>query len=301
MISIKINRLLKQAGVFALLAFGVSTSLQAAGTLSGTTVDNTATVDYQVNGIDQNTESTNQASFVVDNKVDLTVVANGDLTVTPGSTDQVLSFEVTNTGNTTQGYQVVLTGAAGDTIDMTTTSIYLDVNGDGALDAGDTLYTPGTNIADIAPDASIQVLVVADAPLSAVDGDSAAYDLTAITLDAGTTTVTTDDAAAVEDPTVVQDVFADGAGTIDAALDGTFSAAATYNVATAALDVQKSAEVISDPFNGVGGDGTEPKAIPGAVVRYTITVENSSATDATDVTVVDLIPANTTCTWFNHC
>ncbi len=39
-----------------------------------------------------------------------------------------------------------------------------------------------------------------------------------------------------------------------------------------------------------------PKAIPGAVIRYTITVANSGSEDATTVEVVDNVPSNTTFT-----
>jgi len=48
--------------------------------------------------------------------------------------------------------------------------------------------------------------------------------------------------------------------------------------------------VISDPFNG----GSNPKAIPGAIIRYTIDIANSGTTNADAVIVADQIPANTT-------
>jgi uncharacterized repeat protein (TIGR01451 family) len=48
--------------------------------------------------------------------------------------------------------------------------------------------------------------------------------------------------------------------------------------------------VESDPINGT----TNPKAIPGATVRYTITVQNTGSSDATSVVLVDATPVNTT-------
>jgi len=53
----------------------------------------------------------------------------------------------------------------------------------------------------------------------------------------------------------------------------------------------KSVQTLSDPANGT----TNPKAIPGAVMLYTISSSNSgfSATDTDSVTVTDSIPANT--------
>src|SRR5690606_16038064 len=45
-----------------------------------------------------------------------------------------------------------------------------------------------------------------------------------------------------------------------------------------------------DPFNGT----TNPKAIPGATVEYTITLANGGAVSAAGVTIGDTLPANTT-------
>nr|WP_067295360.1 DUF11 domain-containing protein [Marinobacterium profundum] len=288
----RLFRRLDVAAPLAVLALSIAPMqlAYAVGVASGIPVNNTATIDYQVGGVQQTTETTNTATFVVDNKIDLTVVAAGDNAVAPGAVDQVLSYTLTNTGNTTQGYEIEAFPLGTNTVTMENVRIYLDVNKDGLLDAGDTLYTLGTNVADIPADGDIKLLIVADTPIGASDADIAQFDLQATTLDAGTTTVTVNDTGTADDPTLVQTVFADGAGTIDATTDGKFSAAASYIVASAELVVAKTVEVISDPINGT----TNPKAIPGAVVRYSITVENTTATEATDVTVVDAIPANTT-------
>ena len=58
-----------------------------------------------------------------------------------------------------------------------------------------------------------------------------------------------------------------------------------------AFTVAKTVSVISDPVNG----GTTPKAIPGAIMQYSILVTNSGVGTATDNTTVitDPIPANT--------
>ena len=68
----------------------------------------------------------------------------------------------------------------------------------------------------------------------------------------------------------VDTVFADGAGTADAANDGKISAKGDYTVAAAVLSVNKYATLISDPINGT----TNPKMIPGAVVEYCIALAN---------------------------
>lgn len=72
----------------------------------------------------------------------------------------------------------------------------------------------------------------------------------------------------------------------------------TANVVTArvadstSLAVRKTSETRADPFNST----TNPKAIPGARVRYTVRLTNGGAAqivDANSLTVIDRIPANT--------
>lgn len=58
----------------------------------------------------------------------------------------------------------------------------------------------------------------------------------------------------------------------------------------ATLQITKTSQVISDPINGT----TNPRAIPGAVVQYTITVTNigTGPVDAGTVVVTDALPSN---------
>jgi uncharacterized repeat protein (TIGR01451 family) len=58
----------------------------------------------------------------------------------------------------------------------------------------------------------------------------------------------------------------------------------------ALLSFIKDSAVICDPVNGT----SSPKRIPGAVVRYTITVTNAGATSVNLTTIADIIHANTT-------
>jgi uncharacterized repeat protein (TIGR01451 family) len=54
------------------------------------------------------------------------------------------------------------------------------------------------------------------------------------------------------------------------------------------LTMVKSSSVVSDPRNG----GTNPKAIPGATVRYTVSVSNSTAGTADSNVFTDAVPTN---------
>lgn len=280
----------------AIMAGGMNSAF-AAGTLSGTSIDNAATINYQVGGIEQTPLTSNTASFVVDNRVDLTVAESSGtyVSVVPGSVAQVLTFSVTNTGNTVQDY--ALTAAPGtdpfggtDNFDAANLSVYVESGATVGYQAAEDI---ATFIDELSPDNSATVYVVADIPVARADGDIAAYTLTAATHDAGaaglgaaTSATTVADTAGAVDV-----VFADGAGDTDSARQGDHSGTGAYLVASATLSVTKDVQVVSDPFNLT----VNPKAIPGATVRYSITVDNSSTTTAaTDVIIVDAPPANTT-------
>ena len=305
----------KAIGLILALAFfigGTHTAL-AVGTASGTNITNTATVDYEV-GTDPRTASGSDTGFVVDNKVDLTVVSQdgANVTVTSGGTEQVLEFLVTNTGNTAQGYQLNYEPLA-PTV-MTNVHIYVDdpVGGvPGSYDGSDPEYIVGTtgNFAKLfgtqfdvgaTPDAgldhdngvggrtSVTVFIVADTAAAATNGQTEAYNLLATTLDAATDTVT--DGTVAQSDATVEAVFADAAGTYtgDDAEDGTHSDTGTYEVASAALGLAKSVLSTTDGFGG-------SYFIPGAEVEYQIRVTNSGpgAVDNDTVVVNDPIPTNT--------
>ena len=286
-----------------LLAGGTQTAL-AVGTQSGLTISNRATVDYQVGGVGQTQlfsstdgltpDGSDPTTFVVDNRVDLTVanLDGGTVFVAPGSLDRVLTFLVTNTGNTTQSYSFSVVNGLLNDIPMGFVEIWMDTSGDGSFGAGDTQYFAAGDAGDLDPNGvtdTMTVFIVADTPLLpfAVDGDVDDYNLLATTLDVGSALVTVD--TAINTPGGVEVVFADGIGPVDPDQvnpDGTHSAAGSYTVGSAVLTVTKTA-VVLDAF------GTD-FAIPGATVTYTILVTNTGGTDATSVVISDAIPVNST-------
>ncbi|HZA96340.1 MAG TPA: hypothetical protein VE421_09390, partial [Burkholderiaceae bacterium] len=71
----------------------------------------------------------------------------------------------------------------------------------------------------------------------------------------------------------------------------TVAASATLSVGVPSFTVAKSVLLVSDPVNGT----TLPKAIPGAVVSYSIQVTNTGvgAADNNTTLIADPIPANT--------
>lgn len=304
----KIINLKKSLGLLlgSLFLWGVSAPGFAAGTVPGTSISNQATLNYDVGTVgqtpivsdgDTGTPGIQTTDFVVDRKVDLTVVKNGDATVIPNSTDQSLAFTLTNTGNDTHGY--LLTPVAGvdatdDDFDMSSVRIYIDNGVIGTYESGtDTLYTAGTSVGDLTPTpsagSSINLLIVSNTLATPVDGDTSLYHLLAQATDAGTATPTveTGGAGGVDRPGVVDNAFADAAGTAgtDGARDGTHSDSGTYTVQSAAVTVTKTSAVTDDGF---GNGPPNAKAIPGATVTYTIVVDNSAGSaDASNLALTD--------------
>lgn len=256
-----------------LSSIGLAAGAQAAGTAANTTVSNSATVSYSVGAVAQTPITSNTSTFLVDRKVNLNVTAGSGTNVTPGSTAQAVIYTVTNTGNDTDNFTLAATNQAGDNFDVSNIKIYRD-NGDNVFNAAtDTLVSAAVAFT---ADQSIKFFIVSDIPGTALNAQTGVVNLKATT---GYTATSGADTAGVDT------VFADTGN------DGTENANNTYTVASATLAVVKSVAVISDPVNGA----TNPKAIPGAIMEYTITVTNSSPTTAaTAATLADSIPANTT-------
>lgn len=283
----------------------------AAGTAAGTDINNTASVDYEVGGINQPDVPSNTQTFKVDRKINLTVAEVGGAAtdVVPGASGRVLTFTVTNNSNAPMDFRLIATQDAtsattafGDTdsFNVTAPLVFVDVNNNGVYDS---LVDTATFIDELGADTPKTVFIVSTIPSGQVNGDTAGLTLTAVAAQStdGTgayvATATTLAADAVETNTsstdnaaFVDTVFGDVAGDTDAAGDGRHSDDDEYDVVTAAIVVVKSSTVVSDPFNGT----SFPKAIPGAVIEYCLDVLNSGAAAAGSIVLSDAIPANTT-------
>ncbi len=281
---------------FLMVLSAPGTSL-AVNTPAGTTISNDVTVDYKVGGVDQTqivmSAQSSAYTFVVDNKVDLTVTTTLNAIVIPGAADQAIGFTVTNTGNSTQRYALAseLGAAVFPITNIPAPTIYIDLGVVGTFEAGtDVAYVDASTGGDVAVGGTLDVLIVGTIPLDAVNGNIESYDLLATAVDAGTTTVTLETVGDDADPMVVDVVFADefagaaGNHSLDTVEGGNASNTATYTVSSVTLTIAKSSTVISDPINGI----TDPIAIPGAVIQYSITITHSAgASDATDVSITD--------------
>jgi hypothetical protein len=302
---------IRRAGLVAsALIFAMANNAMAAGTDSGTVVGNIATINYSVDGTAQpevgSTEGGNTAgpgaetTFVVGTTINLTLIEDNTTytSVAAGSLLQATSFTLTNLGNDSQGYNLTAANTAlalfggTDGFDVSSFAYYVDENNDGLLDAGDTLIT---SVDSLAPDASIDLLVTATIPVSQADNDQSTISLTAVTT-TNNTTVAVIETTGAYDSTVVQIVFSDpsttASGTDPGQTEGDASAVAldAYRLVTAALTVSKATAVYSDPANGT----TLPKAIPGAILTYTITIVNNGSGIATGISIQDIVDEITT-------
>lgn len=287
----------KKLVVAALLSVS-ATSAFAAGTLSGTNVDSTASLSFSVNGTTSEVTSTN--TYKVDNKVDLTVstVDTQAVTVSPEATNVLLTYKVKNEGNTVQDFVLsslttsttVFTAgnAVTDDYDLTNVRVFVDANNNGIYDEGTDVET---YIDELAPDDDTTVFIVADVPTDALNDAVAIYDLQAQVAQGETVgsegaIIASDNAGQADDAATVQIVFGDGQGTTDVQYDGIFSSADAWKIVTADVTVSKNSIVVSDPVNGT----TNPKRIPGAVVRYCYIVENAAGgAEATGALITDIL------------
>lgn len=296
----------------ALGAISVSQQAYAVGTPAEQTIENRATVNYQVGGVAQtliesapgvgnSTPGVNQGAdteFLVDRKIDFTVqeVGNGATVVTAGAANVVTTFVIQNDGNGSQGFLLTESDAAGtlftrpDFFNManleTRVSTAACVVGSPAAPPYDPVNDTAPDVLTLGDDDCVYVFIVADTPVDAENARASNVRLTVVAAEANTLAAIAETNVA-EQATVVEVVFA------DADEDNSEFAEDQFYVQTAALSVAKTSTVVSDPFNGTASATVFPRAIPGAFVEYGITLTNLGAADAEVVTITDSIPPNT--------
>ncbi|MFN0045397.1 MAG: hypothetical protein ACKVOS_02900 [Sphingorhabdus sp.] len=263
----------------------------AAGTAQGTGITNNVSVNFQVGGVAQ-TQASASDNFVVDRKVIFTLsekTPTGTTQVNPGANGQVTTFILSNTSNDTLDFTITPSQLVGgtaahggtDAFNVTNLLVCLDANADNSCDAA---ATATLTINDLGADANTTILVVGDIPLSATNGQVAGVSLTAAALNSNGTAITAATDATVNGALTVETIFA------DTGRDGSEIAEDDYTVQAAVLSVFKTSSILSD-----GVSASNFKAIPGAVVEYCISVANASGgATATNITISDLVPTNTT-------
>ena len=232
----------------------------------------------------------------------------------PNQQDVALQFTVTNNSNTTLDFLLAAidtdldthNGGAADTLDANNVQVFVE---DGTTPGFQLAEDTAVFVDELAEGANATVYIIGDIPAGATNGQTAGYALVAqvaaggaaaaegaaITNDdngntspAGTysnggTVVVAGTANNIADVAgSMQTVFNDPAGAAaedwstagaqDVAQNGQAADSDAWQINAAQLTVTKTSTVISDPVNGT----TNPKAIPGAVMEYTVTVSNGA-------------------------
>jgi uncharacterized repeat protein (TIGR01451 family) len=199
----------------------------------------------------------------------LTLVPNNSAQVIPGGF-WVYTHFLSNTGNVIEG------DAAGSVVALTATetqagwnsAIYWDTNGDGALDAADAALSDLSTIGGLNPGQTIRLFVRVAAPAGAPFGQVNVTTLAATATNVAYTTAAPS-AQATDVTTVINgQIQLEKWQALDAGCDG--AADAAY--------------VQTDLTTG---------AVPGACIRYEITVTNTGTASVNNVTLTDATPANT--------
>lgn len=308
---------------------------QQAFSAAGDSILNMAEVEYQVGGVTQtviessetgnNVPGSGEGSdtlVIEDQLINFAVVTadTDEVPAVPGDNAtnppaSLLQYTVYNigAGNAAAASSTVAAGVFSNgtiTVSLTTNnSSQTDspFDGDSGSDTADefnagacTIYSDAggtTAITDItiAPDSSADVWVACVIPGSTDVGqdDIATIFLQGeVTGDYQGTDISSNTNADANTMQGVEYVFADPTGSEgDSDNDKIDSDYSAYVIETAVLNVSKTATVVSDPIN----ISTNPKAIPGAVLEYTISIENTGTVAAANVNITDTLPADLAC------
>jgi len=287
----KISLTLRLGAMVAALLLGQQA--MAIGTAAGTEVRNTANVDYEVGGVPQDDIDSNEVFFVVDRRVDFTLLpvsTPGQEGVSPGENNAFVDFVLVNTSNSELDFSFAAVIAddgsdvdgATDTVDENMANIGYDVFTD--ISSPPASRGDGTTYADeLAADGTVYIRVWGDAALTLANGAIAGVELTATAADPGA--IGTEGGAIDFTETATDTGVESVAG--DADNDGVEVSIDGFVVNAAVISVDKDYAVIDDGFGGTDNP------IPGATVEYTITVSNASTlAPATAVVITDVLDSD---------
>ena len=272
----------------------------AIGTDPGIGVDNTAIVSYSVGGNVQPDETSNTVTFVVDRRINFTVVRQGiALTpVTAGDTQVYVEYLVQNLSNgdlpfnfdfnqLTSGDGDIYAGFPDTDIDMDTVSVHVAQTSNAvegsALPPDNT--DPATFPGNVPEDHYFRVRLYADAPDVAPNNSVAGLELLVTAVDPLTSNPALESLTWTEG--AVDNVFAFAGTPVGPETHAIARDRDGFLIQSATLSVVKSQAVISGPF---GGD----RALPGARIEYTITISNTGTAGATSISIADDIDVDVT-------
>ena len=290
-----------------LIAF--NNTVFAAGTLANTSISNTATLAYDVNGVTQADITSPAAIFLVDRKINLTTgeVGGTPSIVGPGQLIAITTFSVTNTGNDTQDFSFSTANLANGTIIFNNTSPLSDsFNANGCASFVENGTNPGYQAAEdisifideLLPDLSKTVYVVCSIPPAQALNTVAIVSLTTNVLSGGTTGVqgaALTNNALIPNSAGIDTVFANPTLTLSA--DGTIPAQAGNNASAVARDAYRVVSVVTNVTKSAScspAPANCSEAKTGTVVTYQLLINITGSGSADALVITDPLPANLT-------
>ena len=291
----------------------------ANGTAANTLIDNKASLTFTSGGGSSVTlesaptgnttlgvGSGTVTQFRVDRKVDILVTRSDAAIVTSnaGTTQILTTFNVQHIGNDTQDFVLTTAQLAAGTADPfggaspdnfsfpAACTVRADNDNSGTYVAASDTLSYLSNIPAAAAGTTRKVFVLCDAPATTPNNSVVVVSLTAQAAVAGSSgaTIQVNQSATADGALTVETVWGDAAGSDDAALDGKHSVRSAYLIRAAVLSLLKSETLICDPINQI----SNPKHIPGALVKYTVTVSNTGAASAILNALTDALDARFT-------
>ena len=262
----------------------------AAGTPAGTIISNTATVSYSIGSSVEAPITSLPTTFQVDELIQpvLTWQDAAPVAVNTPGTNDALTLLLTNSGNGQETFGLTRTNGplplpAGNYTPLNGTigSLYLE-NG---LLAGfqasgpnaDTVYAPGVNDPNLAPDTGLTIYLISDTPVVASNIQGEVL-LAAASLTAG--------AAGAAPGTGLAGLGQGGGYAVVGATRAQASATGSYLTSGLSLVVTKTIPTKLDPMGG-------SVVMPGTVMTYQIEVVLSGIGTATNLVIADPLPAET--------
>lgn len=262
----------------------------AVGTAAGTTISNRATLTYVIAANPPSTAISNTVLFLVDEIIQpvLTWQDGAAVAVNSPGVNDVLTFLLTNSGNGAEAFGLTRTNGpaplpAGNYTPLNGSigSIYLEsglLAGFQASGANaDTIYVPGSNDPNLAPNASMTLYVISNTPLVSPNarGD--------VRLDAASLTA---GAAGALPGTALAGLGQGGGFAVVGSSRAQANAAGSYIASGMSFAINKTVLGVLDP------KGTAV-VMPGAVMTYQIVATLSGPGTATNLVITDPMPANT--------
>jgi uncharacterized repeat protein (TIGR01451 family) len=258
-------------------ALALPQAAMATGTRAGTVINNTAQATYDSGGSTVTVDS-NTHSMTVAELINTTVVwgDSADVSTTPGAITQILTFQLTNTGNGVETFALSTNaGIGGDNYDPTVNLIVID-DGDGIYEpAQDLVYSGAAQNRTLNPDANVTIFVISTTPTGVADGARGGVKLIA-TSTTGTGAPGTTFAGAGEG----------GSDAVLGASGGDDDDDGFYVVSSATVALLKSATVL-DQFGGTD-------AVPGATITYSILATTTGSGSLPNLVINDAVPTGTT-------